>query len=78
MIYSLVSLVVLAVSALGSDVISEHGGMSLVKRDPSAVRATRAFQNCLVRDKHYHAKHPGGQMFCNERIQMAECYVNAR
>jgi len=77
MIYSVASLALLAASALGRE-LDYHNSSMLVKRDPSAVRATRAFQNCVVRDRNYHTKHLGGAQKCNPRIQMAECYVNAR
>lgn len=77
MIYTVASLALLAASALGGEFDYNNSSL-LVKRDPSAVRATRAFQNCVVRDRNYHTKHPGGAQKCNPRIQMAECYVNAR
>lgn len=77
MIYASLSLAMFAVSAIASPSTPATNTVSLIKRDPSGVPATRSFQNCVLKDKNFYKKKHGA-MFCNKGIQMAECHVNSR
>jgi hypothetical protein len=81
MLYTLVAAGLLAVTTQvqASDFFSDSSQThQLVKRDPSYVQATRALQNCVLKNINYHHRHDNGEKYCNSRIQMAECHVNSR